>query len=393
VSTPVLSGDVASAVLACLPEAFLVMDAAGQVQYLNPAAADLLGHAAEDLIGASVTRFIVAQPGQRIDPVAWLARWATEPGSPQLRYLTLSGRTGSGALLRLSVRVARLDADPARYVVVLRDVTAEQQQHVDAKHAYLLASRILAIAEDAIVNLDAEQRIDFFNRKAELLFGYRADEVLGQPVDMLLPARFRSGHGVHIDSFRRGKQPARMMGERGEILGLTKDGEEIPLEASITKVFIEGRPTFSAQLRDIRARKAAERKLRESEQRFRTVFDRAMEAIALLDSDGIVLELNEATATLLGNGVAAVGEAFWMLPWWPQASGASERSEAQRNLRETVARCRAGEEIRTRAELHDAAGGVHVLDFSLRPIVSDGRTVAMIAEGRDITRLVGDSSR
>jgi PAS domain S-box-containing protein len=389
----VLSGDAALSVLACLPEAFLLMDAAGQVQYLNPAAADLLGRPAEELIGASVTRFIVAQPGQRIDPVAWLARWAGEPASPQLRYLTLSGRTGSGALLRLSVRVARLDADPTRYIVVLRDVTAEQQQHADAKHAYLLASRILAIAEDAIVNLDAEQRVEFFNRKAELLFGYRADEVLGQSIDLLLPARFRAGHGAHIEAFRRGKQPARMMGERGEILGLTKAGEEIPLEASITKVFIEGRPTFSAQLRDIRARKAAERNLRDSEQRFRTVFDRAMEAIALLDADGTVLELNDATAALLGNGVAAVGQPFWLLPWWPQASSAAQRAEAQQNLRETVARCRAGEEIRTRAELRDATGSEHVLDFSLRPIVSDGKTVAIIAEGRDITRLVGDSSQ
>jgi hypothetical protein len=58
-----------------------------------------------------------------------------------------------------------------------------------------------------------------------------------------------------------------------------------------------------------------------------------------------------------------------------------------------VQRCRAGEEIRTRAELRDAIGREHVLDFSLRPIVSDGKTIAMIAEGRDISGLVGDSKR
>ena len=210
---------------------------------------------------------------------------------------------------------------------------------------------------------------------------------------MLLPARFRSQHGAHIDSFRRGKQPARMMGERGEILGLTKAGEEIPLEASISKVFIDGSPTFSAQLRDIRARKVAERSLRESEQRFRTVFDHALEAIVLLDADGSVLEINDATGVLLGDNVTAVGRPFWSLPWWPLASSAEQRSEAQRNLQATVNRCRAGEEIRTRAELVDAAGVTHVLDFSLRPIVSDGKTVAMIAEGRDISGLVGDLSR
>lgn len=388
-----LTADTARAVLACLPDAVLLMDAGGVVVFVNPAAAELLGYPADELVGVSVTTFIVQQPGQRIDPVAWLARWATEPSSPQLRYLTLTGRTRSGALLRLAVRVARLDADPARYVVTLRDVTEQQQQQADAKHAYLLASRILAIAEDAIVNVDAGHQIDFFNRKAELLFGYRADEVLGQSIEMLLPARFRPQHGLHIESFRGGKEPARMMGERGEIVGLTKSGEEVPLEASISKVFIDGRPTFSAQLRDIRARKAAEQLVRASEQRFRTVFDRAMEAIALLDADGIVLELNDATAALLGPDVTAVGHPFWALPWWPQAVNAAERGEARRNLRSTVQRCKGGEEIRTRTELRDAAGQTHVIDFSLRPVVDDGRTVAMIAEGRDITGLVGDFGR
>ena len=385
-----MTPDTARAVLECLPDAVLLMDAGGVVAFVNPAAAELLGHPPAELVGASVTTFIVPQAGQRIDVVAWLARWATEPSSPQLRYLTLTGRTRSGALLRLAVRVARLDGHPAHYVVTLRDVTEQQQQQADAKHAYLLASRILAIAEDAIVNVNAAHQIDFFNRQAELLFGYRADEVLGRSIEMLLPARFRPRHELHIEAFRSGKEPARMMGQRGEIVGLTKSGDEVPLEASISKVFIDGRPTFSAQLRDIRARKAAEQLLRASERRFRTVFDHAMEAIALLDPDGVVLELNDATSALLGSNVDAVGQPFWALPWWPQAANAIERGDAQRNLRSTVQRCSAGEEIRTRTELRDAAGQTRVIDFSLRPVVDDGRTVAMIAEGRDITGIVGD---
>jgi PAS domain S-box-containing protein len=385
-----LTGDVALATLRVLPEAALLMDGGGTVVYLNPAALDLLGYPPDTLVGSSVSKFIVAQPGQRLDPVAWLARWSQEPDSPQLRYLTLTGRTHSGALLRLSVRVARLPAPGSGYVVTLRDVTAEQQQHVDAKHAFLLASRILAIAEDAIVNIDAQRCISFFNRKAELLFGYAAADVLGQSIDMLLPARFRAGHGGQIDAFARGKSPARMMGERGEIVGLTRTGEEIPLEASISKVFIEGRPTFSAQLRDIRVRKAAERALRDSEQRFRSVFDHALEAIALLDSHGVVLECNAATRALLGEDVAAQGRSFWQLPWWPRAANAQERATAQRELEDAVAQCRAGTEIRARTELSDAHGSLHILDFSLRPVVVDGVTTSMIAEGRDITSLVSD---
>jgi PAS domain S-box-containing protein len=386
-----LTGDMALAILASLPEPMLLMDPGGQVKYLNPAALELLGYRADELIGATVTDFIVPQPGQRIDAVAWLARWSTQRESPQLRYLTLTGRTRAGALLRLAVRVARLEVAPPLYVVTLRDVTAEQQQHADAKHAYLLASTILAIAEDAIVNIDAEQRITFFNRKAEALFGYAASEVIGQPIDMLLPARFRAGHAAHIQTFRVGKAPARLMGERGEIVGLTRGGEEMPLEASISKVFIDGRPTFSAQLRDIRARKAAERELRDSEQRFRTVFDHALEAIALLDADGVVLEMNDATTKLLGDTAGERGRRLWELPWWPSAVDEQASSAASRDLEATVRRARDGEEVRMRSELRDAAGQLHVLDFSLRPVVRDGRTTAIVAEGRDITALVSRS--
>jgi PAS domain S-box-containing protein len=144
-----LSGEVALAVLASLPDAFLLMDGAGRVQYLNPAAAELLDHPAGELVGASVTDFIVAQPGQRIEPVAWLARWAAEPASPQLRYLTLSGRTRSGALLRLAVRVARLDEKPQCYVVAFRDVTAQQRAH------RCVPARQRAVADDGRARRDS----------------------------------------------------------------------------------------------------------------------------------------------------------------------------------------------------------------------------------------------
>jgi PAS domain S-box-containing protein len=375
-----------AALLAELPEALLVVRPNGDVAYANAAAAQLLGYEDGELLGATVAQLVPPQSGQRVDPVKWFARWAEEPDAAQLRYLHLTGQTRSGQSLRLSVRVAKLTEPDLAYVVTLRDVTDEQQQHTEAKHAYLLASRILAISDDAIVNLDQHQRIIFFNRKAELLFGYNTSEVLGESLDVLLPERFRARHHEHVDEFRQGKDPSRLMGDRGEIVGRSKSGDEFPLEAAITKVFIDGVPTFSAHLRDIRERKAAERALAESEQRFRTIFEHALEAIALLGPDGRVVAVNDATAQLLPPGADPVGELFWELAWWPQEDEAA-RTEAQAAMAESVQRCVAGEEHRTRAELTDAAGRVHDIDFSLRPVRSEGATVAIVAEGRDLTKL------
>lgn len=379
-------------ILDALPEAVLIVDAAGQVRYLNDAAGELLGYRRHELEGSDVATVIASQPGQRVDVVAWLARWAEEPHSPQLRYLTLTGRTRDGVQLRLSVRVAKLDADQHRYLVTLRDVTLEQREHQDVKHAYLVASRILAISDDAIVNADKNLNVTFFNRKAEQLFGFAAGEVVGGPIERLLPERYRRTHWQHVADFRDSKSPSRLMGERGEIVGLAANGEEIPLEASITKVFVEGDPTFSVQLRDIRPRKAAEQARAATEQRFRTVFDHAMEAIALIDPAGSVLELNSAARALLGSAIGVVGRKFWLLPWWPRLADAVERERREAAMQDAVLRCARGEQIRTRAELLDLRGEAHVIDFSLRPVWgakgTERAVVSIVAEGRDITSLL-----
>jgi len=384
--------DSARRILDALPEAVLVVDGGGRVGYLNDAAGELLGYRRAELEGFDVATVIASQPGQRVDVVAWLARWADEPNSPQLRYLTLTGRTRSGAQLRLSVRVAKLDAQRRRYLVTLRDVTAEQREHQDVKHAYLVASRILAISDDAIVNADKDFNVTFFNRKAETLFGVTAADVVGRPIDRLLPERYRRAHAQHIADFREAKAPSRLMGERGEIVGLAANGDEIPLEASITKVYVDGEPIFSVQLRDIRPRKAAERARAASEQRFRTMFEHAMEAIALVDPSGAVLELNSAARALIGGATGAIGRKFWLLPWWPRLADAGERERRERAMQDAVARCARGDEIRTRAELVDLRGERHVIDFSLRPVWeatgADRAVASIVAEGRDITSLV-----
>ena len=77
----------------------------------------------------------------------------------------------------------------------------------------------MTIAADAIICLDAGQRITFFNDGAAAIFGYTADEVVGRPIDILLPERFRSAHASHIRKFGEAEAVARTMGERRQISG------------------------------------------------------------------------------------------------------------------------------------------------------------------------------
>lgn len=121
-----------------------------------------------------------------------------------------------------------------------------------------LFSGLLAIAADAVIAVDDDQRIIFFNEGAERIFGWTAAEVGGEYLEILLPLRHRAAHRGHVQGFGAAHGRARLMGERQQISGLRKSGEEFPAEAAIQRVEVAGRDIYAAVLRDISARQRAE---------------------------------------------------------------------------------------------------------------------------------------
>ena len=121
---------------------------------------------------------------------------------------------------------------------------------------------ILAIAADAIISVDESHHIIHFNRGAEEIFGYHAAEIVGHPLNLLIPERFRAEHPAHMHRFAAGPDTARRMGQRREIFGLRKGGEQFPAEASISKVGEAGQRIFTVVLRDISDRRRIEKNQR-----------------------------------------------------------------------------------------------------------------------------------
>ena len=157
-------------------------------------------------------------------------------------------------------------------------------------------AQILAIADDAIISVDAEQRITLFNQGAERVFGYAASEVLGAGLDRLLPERVRAAHRGHVDAFGRAPETARVMAVRGKIFGCRKNGEEFPAEASISKLREGGQTVFTVILRDISERRRADEQLRRAHDELELrVQERTAELVA--QNQRLEEEIRERRAT------------------------------------------------------------------------------------------------
>jgi PAS domain S-box-containing protein len=122
---------------------------------------------------------------------------------------------------------------------------------------------ILQTASDAIIAIDESQQIILLNKQAEAVFGYQASEIIGKPLECLIPSRFRAAHRGHVERFATEPVVGRSMGERSELVGLRKSGEEFAIEVAISKLKREGRWSFTAIVRDVTERKRMEERLRQ----------------------------------------------------------------------------------------------------------------------------------
>ena len=144
----------------------------------------------------------------------------------------------------------------------------------------------------------------------------------------------------------------------------------------------EGKPLyFIGQIQDITKRKQTEEALRESERRFRAIFDQTFQFVGLLKPDGTLLEANQ---TALGFGGIhhgdIVGRPFWEARWWTIST------ETQNKLKDAIARAAAGEFVRYEVDVLGAEDTVATIDFSLKPVFDEaGNAILLIPEGRNIS--------
>jgi PAS domain S-box-containing protein len=159
-------------------------------------------------------------------------------------------------------------------------------------------AQLLDAAPDAIVVVSPDARIDFVNGQTEKLFGYSRSELVGAPVELLIPERLRASHAAHMTRFMA--QPsARPMGTGVELVACKKDGAEFPIEVSLSPMDSEQGSMVSAAIRDISQRKRIEAEAKLNADRFASAVENMHHAFAMFDGEQRLVRCNAAYRDLL----------------------------------------------------------------------------------------------
>lgn len=317
-------------------DGMLVIDLKGVVRFANPAAERLLCRPAQVLEGARLGFPLAPGEPSEIDVVAGQA-----PRTAEMRVVAIEWE-GEPALL-----------------ASLRDVT--DRQRAEAKFRGLVES-----APDAIVIADERGVIELVNAKAEMLFRYSREDLLGESIELLVPDRFRGAHEKHRAGFfvEPRARPAGL-----KVYALRSDGTEFPVDVSLGLLETAEGTLVSAVIRDVS----------EAEELFRRAFDEAPIGMAMLDLDRRFVRVNEALCAITGYSREQLGATSLAAITHPDDVGEEERE---------IARMLAGDAAGYRSEKRLVPAGRRAVWVAAQTTLlhdADGHPIRFLAQIQDIT--------
>jgi len=241
---------------ATLPEYCYMTSPTGEILDANPAACEVLGYTKEELIGKSLSSIYAPESLPKL--VDLLHKW-NRTGSLHNEEMVILTREGKKRTVLLNAgSVKDTEGKILHSASIQVDITDRRQIQKKLRESQNQLEGIIASAMDAIITVDQDQRIIIFNTAAEKMFSCPAQDAIGSLVDRFIPERFRAEYEEHIHRLGEGGVNARSAGTLGDLWGLRTNGEEFPIETSISHTEAGGKKLFTVIIRDVTERKLAE---------------------------------------------------------------------------------------------------------------------------------------
>lgn len=263
------------------------------------------------------------------------------------------------------------------YQGIVRDVTEHRRADAALRASEERYRTLVELSPDGIA-VHRDGRIVFANHAAAALVGADgASDLVGLPVMQFVAAEERD---AVRDRQRRMVQTGTHAPPAEERF-VRLDGTTVPVEVRAAPIDFEGAGAIQVVVRDVSERHAAQTALRESERKFRAVFDQSLQLLGVIALDGTLEDVNSTALGMIGaEREAVVGQPFWETPWWTY-SGA-----VQDHLREALATAAQGEVVRFEVMHYDVEGRERTVDATIAPVRDEvGQVVRLLALGHDVT--------
>lgn len=233
-------------------------DLAGRIQYWNRACSELTGYTLDEAIGRTIQDLLVAH-----DTLVQTEAGVEKPRDSLIKRSSANywiTKDGGRRWIEWSSALSKDETTESQIIITTGiDRTEEKRTEVALKYSETTVSEILDIAADAIISVDAEQTIVIYNKGAENIFGWPRNEVIGQPLDLLIPEPFSDANHAQVHDLKRSFSTAKSTEKRRfNISCRRKNGMEFPAEAAISRLQAEPGPLLTMTLRDISNQKALE---------------------------------------------------------------------------------------------------------------------------------------
>jgi two-component system sensor kinase FixL len=256
------SGERLRSIIDSAVDGIIVIDQSGKIESFNPAAERLFGYPHTEVIGRNISMLMPSPYHEEHD--GYLHRYVTT-GEARIigvgREVTGRRRDGTEFPLHLSVGQMTIDGRP-KFTGILHDLSDRVALEHQLRASEARWRAIIHAAVDGIVVIDAHGRIEAFNPAAERLFGYTEKELVGQNVNVLMPAPYHEEHDTYLTRYLvTGK--AKIIGTGREVTGRRRDGTTFPLHLAVGELMVEGQRRFTGILHDLTGRVRLEEQLRE----------------------------------------------------------------------------------------------------------------------------------
>ncbi|HTE50442.1 MAG TPA: PAS domain S-box protein [Kofleriaceae bacterium] len=271
------------------PDALIAIASDGVILFWSHGARSMFGYEPDEIVGRTLEELVI--PPDRLDEARSVLADVLVAGTTHFETVR---RRKDGSLLEVEVSMRSVigqDGAVRFFVSSEKDVT--QLNGLRAKRLVEARSRgLLEAAPDAMVIVDTDGILIMVNNQTERLFGYERAELLGKPVEVLVPDRFRANHPAHRAGYFGNEKP-RPMGAGIELFGRRKDGSEFPAEISLSPMQDGARILVTAAIRDATERRRAEDK-------FHGLMESAPDAMVIVGRDGRIALVNAQTESMFG---------------------------------------------------------------------------------------------